>query len=72
MKRQLKPTLSIQDYEQAADTFIRLLFEFTEQHIMVSAQKKPLNPTLRCLQNAALSVDTSIKCFIALARMNNQ
>ena len=40
MKRQLKPTLSIQDYEQAADTFIRLLFEFTEQHIMVSAQKK--------------------------------
>ena len=40
MKRQLKPTLSIQDYEQAADTFIRLLFEFTEQRIMATAQKK--------------------------------
>jgi len=72
MKRHSQPTLSIQDYEQAADTFIRLLFDFTEQHIMATAQKKPLNSTLRCLQNAALAVQASIKSFIALARMNNQ
>jgi len=40
MKRQLQPTLSIQDFEQAADSLIRIMFDLTEQHIEIATKQK--------------------------------
>jgi hypothetical protein len=65
MKRHTTPSFTIPDFEQTADTLIRIMFALTEQH----GKKTPLDSTL---QSATLAVQASIKSFIRIERMNNQ
>jgi len=70
MERHSTPLLTIQEFEQAADALISVMLALVEQHVSTSEKlKKAPDPTL---QNAALSVHTSIKCFIAIECINNQ
>ena len=70
MERHTEPLLTAQDFEQTADTLISLMFALTEQHgRAICKLKKFPDWRLKSLQSAALSVQISIKSFIAIERM---
>jgi hypothetical protein len=70
MKGLAKPSLTIQAFEQAADALLHIMFALTEQYGSAALELKK-NPD-SALQSAALSVQASIKSFIAIERMNNR
>jgi hypothetical protein len=70
MEKHKEPSLTIQDFEQAADALIAIMFALTEQRINAAVKLK--TPLDSALPSAALAVQASIKCFIAIEHMNSQ
>jgi len=71
MAKQTYDHVALEDFEIKSQEFISLVFDLSEQELSKIRQQHPMPPTPKCkaLQFSALSVQNSIKSFLAIVQI---
>lgn len=74
MAKQIEHHMALENVEAKADEFINLIFTCSEEELRQSrlAHPKTVRPRDTALAAAALSVQESIKAFLAIARIERE
>ena len=74
MAKRTNATLAFEDYEKKANEFIGLTFDYCEEELerIRSHRSLPNPPKYHALASATLSVQQSIKAFLAIMKIPNE
>ena len=74
MAKRTNTTLAFEDFEEKAAEFISLTFDYCEDELrrLRSHHSLPKHPKRQALPHAAMSVQQSIKAFLAIMKIPNE
>lgn len=74
MAKRTKNTLAFEDFEKKANEFIGLTFDYCEDQLseVRSHHSLPKHPKSQVLPHVAMSVQQSIKAFLAILKIPNE